>query len=110
MDEFLQQLGIKDFDELTSVERETYLKMLDIEQASQISLEDWKKAIKSMRQAVEFELVKTEMYTYSFIFRRVNPHFVDLKARLQNLLLFESFFEKPERAKALLEQYKKRIR
>jgi hypothetical protein len=42
-------------------------------------------------------------------FKRYNTKIYDIKARLQNYLIFEAFFEKPELAKAQLDQYKKRL-
>ena len=110
MESWLQELGIKDYDELTSVERETYEKMLEIAQSSQISLEDYKGYVKGMRESVENELASIEDFIYVFIFKRVNPKQVLLKARLKNYLLMESFFDRPERARKLLDSYKQRAK
>lgn len=99
MDDILGILGIKgveDYDDLTPDEQETYRAMLDIVQSGSISLEDFKKHVHSMRQSVEYELSSHE---------RNDRKDLLLKARLKNYLLFEAFFEKPERARDMLKQY-----
>lgn len=101
IDTWLQDLGIRDYDELTSVEKETYHKMLEIAQSSQISLEDYKLNVKTMRESVEAALATEKLNKLQDLF---------LKARLKNYLLLETFFDRPERAKKLLETYKSRSR
>lgn len=101
-----------DFDSLNILERESYLKTLELVESSQITLEDFKKHIKAMRVAVTKSLVDEPDYIYSEILpflKRKNPRLDELKARLKNYLIFESFFERPEQAKATLELYKKRL-
>jgi len=104
MDDLFQSLfphareqGIKDYDDLTPVERDEYQKMLKIQESGTISLEDFKRHVHAMRQSVEYELAKLP---------NNDEKNTGLKARLMNYLLFESFFDKPERARQLLEQYK----
>lgn len=92
----LKQKGIKDYDDLLPEEQESYRKMLEIQASGQITLEDFKKHIKSMRQAIEIELAKLP---------DTDPRNPLYKARLLNYILFESFFDRPERAKQMLQQY-----
>jgi hypothetical protein len=101
IDEWLQQLGIKDFDELHEDEKETYFKMLEIAQASHITLEDFKAHVKTLREAVEVALATEKLTKMQDVF---------MKARLKNYLIFESFFDRPERAKKLLATYKARAK
>ena len=112
MEEFVTESGEIDFDKLNSIEREEYLKMLTIVQGSKITLEDFKKHVKVMRQSLENALLKEPEFIYSPMFpffKRYNTNVILIKARLQNYLIFEAFFEKPELAKAQLDQYKKRL-
>lgn len=96
--EVLEAAGIKDFDELTSVEKESYFKMLEIAESSEITLEDFKTTVKRMRESVSLALAVEELPPAKDLF---------LKARLKCYILFEAFFDKPERAKEILGQYKK---
>src|SRR5437868_2806059 len=93
--EVLTAAGIKDFDELTDVERESYFKMLEIAESGKITLEDYKVHIKRMRESVEFSLAVDNLLPNQDLF---------LKARLKTYIIMESFFERPERAKEMLEQ------
>lgn len=97
IESWLQELGIKDYDELTSVEKETYHKMLEIAESAKITLEDYKVYIKTMRESVSSALATEKLTKLEDLF---------MKARLKNYLLQESFFDRPERAKKLLEQYR----
>lgn len=101
VDEIMQAMGIKDYDDLTEVERETYHKMLDIAQSAQLSLDDYKSHINAMKQSVEFALSTEKLRKEEDLF---------LKARLKNYILLEAFFDRPERARKMLDQYKKRIK
>lgn len=101
VEELLQQAGIRDFDELTAVERETYFQMLEVAESGKITLDDFRKHVKRMRESVEFALATEEYVQRLDIF---------YKARLKCYILFEAFFEKPQRAKEMLEQYGKRIK
>ena len=98
---WLQELGIKDYDDLTAVEKETYHKMLEIQQSAAITLDDFRSHVKTMRQSVESALAVEKMPKMRDIY---------LKARLKNYLLFEAFFERPERAKKLLDTYRNRAK
>lgn len=117
MDKILQEIltgvGAKDYDDLNSLEQEEYRKMLEVVESSKITLEDFRKHVKVMRQSVEAAFIDEPMYIYSLPFpwmKRVNPRFEQLRARMKNYLLFEAFFEKPDRARDMLEMYRKRIK
>ena len=112
MEDYKNEAGEVDFDKLNPLERDEYLKMLEIVEKSKITLEDFRKHIKNMRAAVENSLLNEPDFIYSLPFpflKRVNPKVAQIKARLQNYLIFESFFERPELAKAQLDMYKKRL-
>jgi len=112
MEDYLTESGEVDFDKLNSLEREEYLKMLNLVSGSKITLEDFKKHIKNMRVALESSLLNEPDFIYSLPFpflKRVNPKITLMKARLQNYIIFEAFFERPELAKQQLDMYKKRL-
>lgn len=110
VDELLQAFGIKDYDELTGPERDTYHKWLNTIAASAITPDDMRRAVKSMRMAVEQSLIDTDEFVYFLWFKRPNRQHILLKARLKNYLLIEAFLDRPERAKEMLEYYKKMAR
>jgi hypothetical protein len=96
--EVLTSAGIKDFDELTAVEKESYFKLLEVAESGKITLEDFQKNVKKMRESIDYALAVEDLGVTKDIF---------LKARLKCYIIFEAFFEKPERAREMLEQYKK---
>ena len=98
IDNWLKSLGIRDFDDLRSDEKGSYFKLLDLAEHSKISLDDVKKSIKDSRTSVEFALASHKLSKNEDLF---------LKARLKNYILLESLFDRPERAKAMLNQYVK---
>lgn len=107
---WLQNLGIRDFDDLRADEKETYFKLLELAEKSKITLEDFKKHVRQMRMSVEMALVDEEKFIFSKIFpffKRKNPRFYILQARLKNYILFENLFDRPERAREILDQYTK---
>ena len=95
---YLESLGIKDFDDLRPDEKESYFKLLELAEKSKVTLDDFKSHIKKMRVSVEFALATEKLNKDEDKF---------LKARLKNYILFESLFERPERAKEMLSQYTK---
>ena len=102
-----------DFDKLNILERDSYLKALEQVASSQITLDDFKRHISAMRQAVERALVDEPDYIYSSplpFLKRQNPKVAELKARLKNYLIFEGFFDRPDQAKAQLDMFKKRLK
>jgi arsenate reductase-like glutaredoxin family protein len=107
---WLKKLGINDFEDLRSDEKETYFKLLELAE-TKITLEDVKKHISEMRLSVEFAITEEEPFIYSKMLpflKRENPKYQRLQARLKNYILLESLFNRPERAKQVLEQYTKR--
>lgn len=100
----LESRGIKDFDELREDEKKTYLEMLQMVESAKITLDDYRRFVKALRQSVENELAN---YRPGFL-RRWWDGDKDsmLKARLKNLILFESFFDRPDKAKEILSRYK----
>ena len=104
LDELLKSKGIKDFDELRAEEKETYFKMLEMVEAAKITLEDFKRMIKTMRQAVELELATVRIGWIRRLWDGDKD--IMLKARLKNYILFESFFDRPDKAKEILQRYK----
>jgi hypothetical protein len=98
VEELLKSRGIKDFDELLPDERESYFRMLEIAESGKITLEDVKKHITAAREAVELALA-TETLTKS--------QDIYLKARLKCYLFLDNVFNRPERARYMLEQYGK---
>jgi hypothetical protein len=92
-DEILQQIGLK-YEELTSVERETFSTWLEALNKSQLTIERIRTYIASMRDAVITELTQVPMG---------NDRDYLLKARLRNYMLLEAFLSTPEKAKKALE-------
>ena len=89
IDDFLKTLGLG-YDELTEDERNTYHTWLEQLETNSLTIEDIRRHVKTMRQAVDVELAKHD-----------NPRNQDryLKARLQNYILLEAFLDTPERAR-----------
>jgi hypothetical protein len=92
----LQNLGIKDYDQLTPDEQTTYRSWLEKVEKAKITLEDVKKGVSSIREALEMELVNE---------KQCSPKDLFLKARLKNIIIIESILSRPDRAKAALEGY-----
>lgn len=98
LDQILKKAGVKDFDELTVDEKESYFSMLKIAESAVISLDDVKTHIKAMKDAVEYSLANEKLSNNEDLF---------LKARLKNYLFFDNLLNKPERARHMLDQYGK---
>lgn len=98
----LEEQGIK-IEELNAVEQETYSKMLEEVQKSQLTPEKLKAHISGMREAITKELVDEPEFNYIFIFKVANRRQIYLKARLKNYVLLESFLNSPQKAKEVLE-------
>jgi hypothetical protein len=101
-EEIEQKFGAK-VEDFNSLEKETYFKMLEDVQKSQMSNEKLRDYIIAMRNAVERELINEPEFIRVFIFKFENRKQILLKARLQNYMLLESFLISPERAKQALE-------
>jgi hypothetical protein len=93
--QILDSFGIKDYDQLNSMEQETLRSWVDKVEKSQITLEDMKRGIVIIRESLEAELVQNDN-------RKKDIY---LKARLKNAILFESILTRPERARAALDSY-----
>jgi len=102
-EELEEKFSVK-IESLNSLEKETYFKMLEVVQKTQMSPEKLRDYIVSMREAVERELINEPEFNYIFIFKVPNRKQILLKARLQNYLLLESFLVSPEKARQQLEE------
>lgn len=98
----IEDKGI-DIETLNSVEKATYLKMLEQVQSAQLTPDRLRDYIISMRDAVARELIDEPEFNYIFIFKVPNRKQILLKARLKNYLLLESFLLSPEKAQEALE-------
>lgn len=90
-------------DKFNTLEKETYFKMLDVVEASQMTPDKLRGYIVSLREAVTKELINEPEFIRIFIFKFENRKQIYLKARLQNYLLLEAFLISPEQAKKQLE-------
>lgn len=119
-DDILKDLGIP-FDELDSPghegERAQYFKWLNVLSTKEVSPEDIKSYIVSMRHAIEMELTKgDDSLSWVSIISGFIPFFglirkwyqdmkqLELKARLRNYILLETFLNSPEKARRALER------
>ena len=98
-----EKLGLK-IENLNAVEKETYYKMLEVVQKSQLNPDKLKEYIVSMREAVANELAKEPTFIRIFIFKVENPNLIKLQARLQNYILLENFLISPQKAQQALEE------
>ena len=94
IDELLESIGIK-YEDLNAVEKQTYQEWLGSMQVKEISINDIRIYIKTMRLAIDEELSK---------FDNTPAKDSHLKARLKNYILLEAFLESPERARHQLQQ------
>ena len=99
----LEEKGI-DIATLNPAEKETYFKMLETVQKSQLTPQKLRDYVIYMREAVERELVKEPEFNFIFIFKVPNRNQIMLKARLFNYLLLEALLVSPEKAKAQLDE------
>jgi RNA:NAD 2'-phosphotransferase (TPT1/KptA family) len=108
LENWLKSLGINSFDDLRDDEKKEYFKWLQVAEKSAITLDDIKKHIHQMRVSIEMALVDEDQQIFSKILpflKRTNPRFIKLQARLKNYLLLEELFERPQKARDMLEQY-----
>lgn len=94
VDDLLGKIGLK-YEELRPIERETLNSMLAAIDKGGITPEKLKEYVKTMREAVENDLTKSDLGKKDDLF---------LKARLRNYLLLESFLISPEKAREQLEK------
>lgn len=100
MEDILELLGIrkqypevKDYDDLSTDEQDTYRVLLDQVESAQLNVEDIKKHIRTMRQSIEVEVARMET---------TNPNFEMYRARQYVYVLLESVFDRPEKARDML--------
>lgn len=109
MDETLKLLGIDTngikFEEMSREEKSTLDRWLDGLQKNEITLDNVRTYVQSMKEAVENELADTPETERVFLFMyRPSRKALLLKARLRNYMLLEAFLLTPERAKKALER------
>ena len=97
------------FEDLSPDERSIAMGWVEHLAEKEITIDSVKEFVKSMRTAIENELIDTDEFIYIFIFRFVNRKHILLKARLKNLIVLEGFLEGPEKAKKALELYLKKL-
>lgn len=102
-EEILNKFGLK-YEDLNTVEKETYNSMISGIKQSSLNSEKLKEYVSRMRYAVEEELVNEPEHIRIFIFKFENRKQIYLKARLRNYMLLEAFLESPKRAKEALER------
>ncbi len=94
--EILESFGITDPESITADEQAELFKWVEKVEKSVITLEDIKLGTKVMRESLEAEIINFDNKPDRDMF---------LKARLKNLLLLETILNRPDRARAALEQY-----
>lgn len=103
IDSILEKFNLK-FEDLTSVERETFLTWLDALQKNQLSLDKVREYIHVARAAVEEQLINEPEFIRIFLFKVENRKQILLKARLRNYMLIEAFLSSPEKAQEAIER------
>ncbi|MCR4324179.1 MAG: hypothetical protein NUV69_00620 [Candidatus Curtissbacteria bacterium] len=99
----LEDQGIN-IDTLNASEKETYFKMLEIVQKSQLTPEKLRDYVTEMKDAVAREISKEPAFIRIFIFKVENPKLTKLQARLENYLLLGSFLQSPQKAQEALDE------
>ena len=93
------------FDTLTTAEREDIFKLAKAFEVKQITVDDIKTHLTSMRKFVENELTNAKMEKFSlwsFLFSWKQDYY--LKARLRNYMLLEDLLNSPENIRKHAEQ------
>ena len=104
LDQLLENLGVKNHDELEPDEQKVYDKWLKALQVQEISPESIRQHITRMREIVEQKLSEEPEYITVLFFKFRNDKNVFLKARLRNYLMLEAYLTSPQRAKEQLER------
>lgn len=94
LDQLVEKLG--GWDSLNSEEQALYLDHLKIIEGKAITVDDTKVFVRQMITNIERVLVDT---------KENSNHSRNLKARLKNFLVLESFLYSPDKAKKALENY-----
>ena len=100
IEEIEKKVGVK-VEDLNPLEKETFFKMLEVVEKTQMTPERLKDYIVSMKMAVEQDLTKSNLGTKKDLF---------LKARLKNYILLEAFLTSHKRAKAQLEDMVSKVK
>jgi hypothetical protein len=100
--EFEEKTGLK-VENLNALEKETFNKMLETVEKTQLTPEKLSDYVTAMREAVEMEIIKEPTFIWVFLFKFENPKLIKLQARLQNYLLLEGFLLSPKRAREQLD-------
>jgi len=103
IDDILEKFNLK-YEDLTQVERETFLTWIDALQKQQLTLDKIREYIQSMRASVADQLINEPEFIYIFIFKVPNRKEILLKARLRNYILLEAFLSSPQKAKEAMER------
>lgn len=94
VDDILQKFDLK-YEDLHPAERETLMGWLDQLDNNQLTLEQVRGFVHSLKESVEGELTQVGHNSKEDIF---------LKARLRNLMLLEAFMTSPEKARTAIER------
>ena len=103
MDDLLAKYKVK-YEDLKPAEKETLFQMVNDAEQSRLTPEKLLIYISGMRAIVSELLINEPEFNYIFIFKVPNRKQILLKARLQNYILLETFLERPEKARKLLEK------
>lgn len=99
------------FEDLKEMERQTVMRWASIISTKEITVTTIRDFVISVKRAIENDLVKTNEFEYYFfgLLKRVNRQHIFLKARLQNIMMFESVLEGPAKARQALDSYLKSL-
>lgn len=103
IDDILEKFNLK-YEDLTQVERETFLTWLDALQKQQLTIDKIREYTQAMRSSVAEQLINEPEFLYIFIFKVPNRNQILLKARLRNYILLEAFLSSPQKAKEAMER------
>ena len=99
LDKIAELTGLK-YEDLNAAEKETAMNWVRTISERELTLDDIRAFVLSMRRGVDNELATHKLSKEKDLF---------LKARLKNLILLEGFLNGPEEAKKALELYLKKI-
>lgn len=111
VDDLLQPLGLN-LKDLNPAEQETFFSWIKTESTKEVTIDKLKSYLRDLIGAVERDLANTPEVEYYFAGLRSRPNrdHVQLKARLLNYLVIESFLISPDRARKALEEALIRIK
>lgn len=93
-------------EELDKEEFDVFVKMLNVAEKKQLTIEKIKSSIQDLIRIVQKDIVDTPEVEYYFfgLFSRESRKSVTLRARLKNYILIENIITTPERAKRMLDE------